>query len=155
MLCGKINYESLEIYSLAHAFVLHVYTLSSSFPAEESNNLTSQLRRAATCLPLNIAEGSGAGSFRVFFNYLTFCYRSCLETEAALRICKDLNYITEAQYQDILEKLDMLIRKLYKYMQYIEEKADSQKLKKSTYYLQQREEIAANVQKREEMNALS
>ena len=155
MLCGKINYKSLEIYTLAHEFVLHVYKICSSFPVEESNNLTSQLRRAATCLPLNIAEGSGAGSFRIFLNYLIFCYRSCLETEAALKLCRDLGYITEVQHKDIFEKVDMFIRKLYKYMQYLEEKAGNRKWDRSAYYRQQREEVAANVQQREQMSSLS
>src|SRR3989338_4085940 len=119
----NVNYKKIEIWNLSYEFVLKVYAEVQNFPREESNNITSQLRRAATCLPLNIAEGSGAGSFRIFLNYCIFCYRSCLESEAALRLCKDLGYITEMQFNDTFEKLDKFIRKLYKYMQYLEEKA--------------------------------
>ncbi len=155
MLCGKINFRELEIYQLAHEFVLHTYKLCSTFPADESNNLTSQLRRAATCLPLNIAEGSGAGSFRIFLNYCIFCYRSCLETEAALRLCKDLGYITAIQHDEISEKLDKFIRKLYRYMQYLEEKAGNRKLDRSAYYRQNSSQVAEDVAKREQMTKLA
>lgn len=92
---SKRNFRKLELYNLAHQLVLDTYALVKDFPENENNNLTSQFRRAATCLPLNIAEGSGAGSDRIYLNYLVFCYRSCLETEACLRLAVDLKYISK------------------------------------------------------------
>src|SRR3989344_6057040 len=109
-----VDYKKLNIYHDAHSFVLDTYELVKSFPSFEDNNLTSQLRRAATCLLLNIAEGSGARSNKIFLNYCIFCYRSCLETQAALALARDLNYITEQQYTIHFEKLNCLIRKLYR-----------------------------------------
>ena len=143
MLCGKIDYKCLEIYHIAHAFVLHVYELCASFPEHESNNLASQLRRAVVSLPLNIAEGSGCCSFRSFLNFLSFTYRSCLETEAALKLCKDLKYLTEEQHQKTWEKLNLLIRKLYRYMEYIQGQAD-----KKSGYLRPNQRIADDIAKR-------
>lgn len=147
MLAGKINYKKLEIYELSHQFVLHIYKICSSFPVYESNNITSQLRRASTCLPLNISEGSGAGSFKVFLNYLTFCYRSSLEVESILRLCRDLNYVNEVSHKETIELLDKFIRKLYRYMQYLEEKIGERELKRSSYYRQQTYELKNNENK--------
>ncbi len=124
MLCGKFNFKHLEIYHLAHDFVLHSYFLCESFPDSESNNFVSQLKRAATSVPLNIAEGSGCGSFRAFFNFLSFSYRSCLEIDAILALCRDLKYFSDKQYFLSYEKLNCLTRKLYRYMEYIENQAD-------------------------------
>ena len=132
MLCGKIDYKVLEVYHLAHNFVLHVYALCDSFPSHESNNLGSQLRRASVSLPLNIAEGSGCCSFRSFLNFLSFAYRSLLEIEAALKLCKDLKYINDQQHQETWEKFNLLIRKLYRYMEYVQGQAD----KRSKYRTQ-------------------
>src|SRR3989344_9429341 len=115
-----VDYKKLNIYHDAHSFVLDTYELVKSFPSFEDNNLTSQLRRAATCLLLNIAEGSGARSNKIFLNYCIFCYRSCLETQAALALAKDLKYITKEQHDTHFAKLDLFIRKLSKYMQYLE-----------------------------------
>lgn len=150
MLCGKINYKCLEIYNLAHDFVIHTYQLCASFPEYESNNLASQLRRATTSLPLNIAEGSGCCSFRSFLNFLSFTYRSCLETEAALKLCKDLHYLTEQQHQETWDKLDMLIRKLYRYMESIQRQADQR-----TGYQRPNQRIADDIAKREQISRSS
>ncbi len=133
MLCGKLNHNKLEIYELAHQFVLQTYDVCASFPQDESNNITSQIKRAAVSLPLNIAEATGCMSFRSCLNFLTFSYRSCMELQAALRLCNDLKYLAPEQYQKICEQLDKLIRKLYKYMAYISAQAD----KRSGYRQQQ------------------
>jgi four helix bundle protein len=133
MLCGKLNFHKLEIYELAHQFVVYTYQLCSSFPQDESNNLTSQIKRAVVSLPLNIAEATGCMSFRTCLNFLTFSYRSCMELEAAFRLCRDLNYLPQEHYQETIERLDKFTRKLYKYMEYISAQAD----KRSGYRQQQ------------------
>jgi four helix bundle protein len=134
MLCGKLDYTKLEIYELSHQFVLHLYNdVCPSFPADESNNLTSQIKRAVVSLPLNIAEATGCMSFRTCLNFLSFSFRSCKELEAALRLCRDLKYINDPQYFDTNERLDKVKRKLYKYMEYIQGQAD----KRSGYKLRE------------------
>ena len=144
-----INYRNLDIYHLAHDFVILTYKLVRFFPAFEENNLTSQLRRAATCLPLNIAEGSGARSNKIFLNYCIFCYRSCLETEAALALALDLKYITKEQHESHHEKLDLFIRKLYRYMQYLEGKIGDRKEDKTMWYRHEKWKMEQNVNERE------
>lgn len=42
----------------SHALVLEVYAATKSFPREEMYGLTSQIRRAASSIPANMAEGS-------------------------------------------------------------------------------------------------
>jgi four helix bundle protein len=149
-----IDYKKLDIYHLAHEFVLSTYELVKRFPQFEDNNLTSQLRRAATCLPLNIAEGAGARSNKIFLNYLIFCYRSCLETEAALQLAKDLKYINEEEYTLHHAKLDLFIRKLYRYMQYLESKIGNRKEDKTMWYRHEKWKMAQDMEKREEMGKL-
>lgn len=130
------NFRELEIYHLAHKFVLDIYELAKDFPKSEDNNLTSQLVRAATCLPLNIAEGSGANSNKVFLNFLVFCYRSSLEVEACLRLGKDLGYINNNKFDIYFEKLDKFVRKLYRYMQYLDEITGNRKNDRTQFYRQ-------------------
>ncbi|MBD3362057.1 four helix bundle protein [Candidatus Woesearchaeota archaeon] len=150
----KRNYNSLEIYHLAHQFVLDTYDLIKDFPEYESNNLASQFRRAATCLPLNIAEGSGANSNKIFLNFLIFCYRSCLETQACLKLSLDLKYISTEKYREHFEKLDKFVRKLYRYMEYLEKSIGNRKYDKSYYYRQQKYYADSDVKKRESMRKL-
>lgn len=133
-----IDHKRLEIYQLSQQFVLEVYKIVENFPSKESNNLTSQLCRASSGIPLNIAEGASAGSYRIFLNYLFFAYRSARELEAALELCKMLKYIDESQHAEIFEKLDEMTRKIYRYTEYIDEKAGDSKRSKTYFYKQQK-----------------
>lgn len=116
----NIQYQKLEIWQRAYDFVLKVYSAVAKFPSYEDNNITSQLRRAATCLPLNIAEGSGARSAKIFLNYLIFAYRSSREIETLLLLSRDLKYLTEEQFLELNEDLDAFVRKLWSYMNFLE-----------------------------------
>lgn len=51
------KFEDLKVWQHAHRLVLDVYFLSAGFPKHELFGLTSQLRRAAVSVPVNIAEG--------------------------------------------------------------------------------------------------
>ncbi len=133
-----IDHKRLEIYQLSQQFVLEIYNLVEKFPHNEENNLTSQLCRAATSIPLNIAEGASAGSYRIFLNYLFFAYRSARELESALELCKMLKYIDETKHAEIFEKLDKMTRKIYRYTEYIDEKAGESKRSKTYFYRQQK-----------------
>lgn len=144
-----VNYKKLEIYEVAHQFVLDTYFFVKNFPSYEDNNLTSQLRRAATCLPLNIAEGSGARSYKIFLNYLIFCYRSCLECEAALRLAFDLKYVTKEQHDEHHQKLDRFIRMLYGYMKWLESRIGDRKEDKGMWYRHEQWKLKQDVEKRD------
>ena len=55
------NYENLRIWQEAMILALDVYKISKMFPKDELFALATQLRRAATSVPMNITEGSGRG----------------------------------------------------------------------------------------------
>lgn len=85
--------------------MLLIYDVTQNFPNEERFCLTSQIRRAATSIPLNIAEGCGRKTEKEFANFLNISFGSCSEVEYAILLCKDLNFITEDKYNDINRKL--------------------------------------------------
>jgi four helix bundle protein len=51
------NYKDLKVWQKGHQFTLKVYEITKAFPKEETYGLVSQLRRAASSVPANIAEG--------------------------------------------------------------------------------------------------
>ena len=53
---GVQDYHELEIWQRAMTYAVEVYRFSSQLPDDERYNLTAQLRRAVTSVPLNIAE---------------------------------------------------------------------------------------------------
>jgi four helix bundle protein len=49
----------LDLWQRAMTYTVQIYEFTAQLPETERYNLAAQLRRAATSVPLNIAEGSG------------------------------------------------------------------------------------------------
>ena len=66
---SKINsYKDLLIWQKGIALVGRINKLAEVFPQEELYALTSQLKRTAVLIPLNIAEGYGRNTDDNFYN---------------------------------------------------------------------------------------
>ena len=53
------SFENLRVYKTARQLVRDIYLLQNQFPKEERYALGDQIRRAATSITANLAEGSG------------------------------------------------------------------------------------------------
>jgi len=84
------DYHQLDIWHRAMDYAVAVYQFVATLPEQEKYNLASQLRRAVTSAPLNIAEGCGAASNTEFGRFLGFAYRSLKEAVTALELCQRL-----------------------------------------------------------------
>ena len=91
------KFEKLEIYQLALDYVDRCYALSERLPDLERYNLTQQLRRAATSVALNIAEGSTGQSDAEQVRFLGMALRSLLETVACQQLIKRRGYLDDAE----------------------------------------------------------
>ncbi len=100
------NFRELKIWTRAIAFVVQVYALTRTFPKEEVFGLTSQLRRAATSIALNIAEGSGASSNLEFVRFLEIARRSTYEVMTGLEVAYRLEYCKQEQASRLAEEAD-------------------------------------------------
>ncbi|MBC8081893.1 MAG: four helix bundle protein [Hymenobacter sp.] len=87
-------YYRLECWRLAFEFVAVAYALGRSFPPEERFELASQLRRAATSVPLNIAEGAGRDSQAEFCRFLITARGSITALDTILLLAGRLGYTT-------------------------------------------------------------
>jgi len=106
------DFKKFEVWQLSHQITLNIYTSTKSFPREELFGLTSQIRRSFASIGYNISEGSGRNSDKEFANFINIALGSSNEAENQLILAKDLNYINESDYQNILEELIILKKKL-------------------------------------------
>jgi four helix bundle protein len=102
------NYKELKVWEKAHYFTLQVYETTKNFPKEEVYSLTNQIRRAASSIPANIAEGCGKNSANDLANFLNIALGSSNETEYFLLLSKDLGYLKQKDF----ELLFILINKV-------------------------------------------
>ena len=106
------DYSKLHVWSKAHHIALEVHRATKSFPREERFELTSQVRRAAMAVPINIAEGAGRSSRPTFAHFLDIANGSVNELDYQLLLAKDLGYLSEEKHQSLTESLRDLGRML-------------------------------------------
>ncbi len=100
------NFRELKVWARAIEYVVQIYALTQAFPKEELYGLTSQLRRAATSISLNIAEGSGASSSAEFVRFLQMARRSAYEVITGLEIAERLGYCNNEQASQLSQEAD-------------------------------------------------
>ncbi len=94
----EFSFEGLEVYQAARLLVRDVYRLQQKFPETEIYALGDQIRRSASSVTSNIAEGSGRNSNKEKVHFIEIAYGSLMEAFSQLQIAQDLGYLTE---QDI------------------------------------------------------
>jgi four helix bundle protein len=102
------NFKDLILWQEAHQLTLKIYGVSKSFPKEEVFGLTSQIRRASSSIPCNIAEGCGRFTSKDFANFLQIALGSANETDYLLLLAKDLNYLSEEDFISLQERINKI-----------------------------------------------
>ena len=109
------KFEGLKVYQLALDYIDIVYEVAAKLPRSEEYNLSSQMKRAATSIALNIAEGSTGQSDPEQARFLSMAIRSLLETVACRHIIERRNYLKE--HQKLLQELRDLSETLARMLQ--------------------------------------
>jgi len=98
------NFEKLEVYQKSINFVNEVYLTTRNYPKEEMFGLTSQFRRAAVSISLNIAEGS-AKTKKDFSRFVDMVRGSIFECITILQISEKLNYVGHVKINELRDRL--------------------------------------------------
>jgi four helix bundle protein len=96
----RFNFENLRVYQDALEFSKQIYRVTKRFPKEELFALTSQVRRAAYSIPLNIAEGSSLTKTE-FKNFLRRSRGSVYECVTILCLALDNGYLSETEHKKL------------------------------------------------------
>jgi four helix bundle protein len=86
------DFRELKVWEKAHRLTLSVYSATKAFPKDELYGLTSQVRRAASSVPANLAEGCGRETDAEFVRFCQVAFGSANELEYHLLLSKDLGY---------------------------------------------------------------
>jgi four helix bundle protein len=107
------SFTDLQVWQEAHQLVLGVYLLTRKFPKEEQFGLIIQLRRAAVSITSNIAEGFGRFTYKEKARFYYISSGSLSELMNQLLIAKDLSYITQTDYEIVMERVTLVSKLLH------------------------------------------
>lgn len=106
------NFRKLKVYQAALEYAKTVRNITRQFPKDELFVLTSQFRRAADSIVLNISEGAGNRSNKEFAKFLDYSIRSAHECIGCLDIALTNEYITDKVQQELFNNTDEIIAML-------------------------------------------
>jgi four helix bundle protein len=115
------DFRKLAVWEKSHRLAQEAYRLTASFPREELLGPTSQIRRAGSSIPTNIAEGCGRDTVPDFGRFLRMAMGSASELDYLVLLSRDLKLLSDSDYEagtalvvEVKSMLASLIRKLDK-----------------------------------------
>jgi four helix bundle protein len=103
------KFEKLLVWQKAVDLSELVDQVSKKFPKEELYILTSQVKRAADSIALNIAEGSTGQSNAEFNRFLGIALRSNIEVVSCIYLAKRRNIISEKDFNKIYSNCEQIL----------------------------------------------
>ncbi len=101
----KVWQESVDLSGL-------VIDVTLNFPKQELYILTSQIKRVADSISLNIAEGSTGQTDPEFKRFLSYTIRSGIEVVACIYLSQKRKIISDDDFKRIYESVDVLITRI-------------------------------------------
>jgi len=100
------SYRELKVWQKAHGLVLEVFRLTEKFPRADRFGIVSQVRRSASSVAANIAEGFGRGTTRELLRTLQIARGELEETRYFMLLSRDLARISAEEFDRINAECD-------------------------------------------------
>jgi len=87
------SFTDLKVWQEGHKLVVLIYQLTKNFPSKETYSLIDQMRRSATSITSNIAEGFGRQTYKEKIQFYYLAQGSLIELKNQILIAKDVGYL--------------------------------------------------------------
>ncbi|MGA1986512.1 MAG: four helix bundle protein [Candidatus Sulfotelmatobacter sp.] len=114
------DFRDLNVWEKSHKLTLEIYVATAGFPRSELYGLTSQIRRCSASIGANIAEGCGKRGNNEFQRYLQIASGSASELDYHLLLSRDLNFLPDARYRELVKNLTEVRKMLTSLLQKVE-----------------------------------
>lgn len=101
------SFTDLNTWKESHKLVVQIYKFTREFPREEIHSLTDQMRRAATSITSNIAEGFGRQSYKEKVQFYYLAHGSLTELKNQILIAKDVGYLKEDNLDSLIKQANI------------------------------------------------
>ena len=102
------DFYDLDVWKRGHELVLEIYKITKDFPKEEKFGIIDQLRRAASSITANIAEGFERYHFNDKIKFYYQARGSVAEIQSFLLLSKDLGYIKAEKCEELNKQADAI-----------------------------------------------
>jgi four helix bundle protein len=106
------DYRDLQVWEKAHKLTLAIYASTRAFPNDERFGLTSQMRRSASSIPANLAEGCGRRSDGELGRYVQIAMGSGAELSYHLLLTRDLGFLAGGDFKSLSLELNEVMKML-------------------------------------------
>jgi four helix bundle protein len=106
------NFRDLKVWEKSHELALAAYDATANFPKQEMFGLVSQIRRCASSIPANIAEGCGRRGNGEFHRFLQIASGSASELEYHLLLSRDLKFMDAETHRLLNDRVEEVKRML-------------------------------------------
>jgi four helix bundle protein len=120
-----MDYRKSTAWQKSDDLVVLVYEMTKVFPREEMYGLALQMRRAATSIAANIAEGSGRSTVRDYLHFLYQARGSLREVQYYTHLVQRLHYADDESARRLQTAVDEAGRALHGLIEYWGKKAQS------------------------------
>tara|TARA_R110001583_G_scaffold36657_1_gene120678 strand:- start:1069 stop:1443 length:375 start_codon:yes stop_codon:yes gene_type:complete len=104
----QFSFEKLNVWKEAVDFTKSIYLLTNTFPESEKFGVINQLRRASVSIASNLAEGTSRNTNKDKAHFSTLAFSSLMEVLNQLIISKELNFISEENYEKLREDISKI-----------------------------------------------
>ena len=107
------SFRDLTVFKKAFALAIDVFDITKKFPSEEKYELTNQIRRSSRAVCRAIGEGYRKRQYpKHFSSKMSDADMENTETQVSLDFAKNCKYISQKEYQELLDKLEEVGRML-------------------------------------------
>ncbi|MFZ0704779.1 MAG: four helix bundle protein [Candidatus Korobacteraceae bacterium] len=105
------DFKNLQVWQKSHQLTLNIYRATEGFPRSEMFGLTSQVRRAASSIEANLAEGCGRTQAE-FARFIQIALGSNCEVECHLLLARDLSLLADDSHRRLSSQVEEVRRML-------------------------------------------
>ena len=98
-------HRNLDVWKKSMLLAKDFYEITASFPKSEIYGLTSQMRRAVTSIPSNLAEGAGRKSDKEFLHFVSIAQGSASELDTHIELSAMVGYLDKENARLLTDKL--------------------------------------------------
>ncbi len=121
------HFYDLEIWKEANDLCIEIYKITKDFPKNEQFGITDQIRRAASSVGANIAEGFGRYHYKDKIKFYYNSRGSVCEIQNFLFLSQELKYVNKKTAREIFVKYENLNKRINQFIKAVYQKINNDK----------------------------